>query len=77
MKMNERTWVTGEVKIALTDGYKITKIYSIWHWDQSEQYYEETKKGGLFTEYVNTFLEIKQENFFRYCLLVVIVNKLI
>jgi hypothetical protein len=56
------TWVTEEVKLALTHGYKITKIYSIWHWDQIEQYNEETKTGGLFTEYVNTFLKIKQEN---------------
>jgi hypothetical protein len=51
------TWVTEEVKLALTHGYKITKIYSIWHWDQIEQYNEETKTGGLFTEYVNTFLK--------------------
>ncbi len=63
---NERilngTWVTEEVKLALKHGYKITKIYSIWHWDKIEQYNEETKSGGLFTEYVNTFLKIKQEN---------------
>jgi hypothetical protein len=52
------TWVTEEV----THGYKITKIYSIWHWDQIEQYNEETNTGGLFTEYVNTFSKIKQEN---------------
>jgi hypothetical protein len=54
--------VTEEVKLALTHGYKITKIYSTWHWDQIEQYNEETKTGGLLTEYVNTFLKIKQEN---------------
>jgi hypothetical protein len=56
------TWVTEEVKLALTHGYKITKIDSIWHWDQIEQYNEKTKAGGLFTDYVNTFLKIKQEN---------------
>jgi hypothetical protein len=54
--------VTEEVKLALNHGYKITKIYLIWHWDKIEQYNEETKSGGLFTEYVNTFLKIKQEN---------------
>jgi hypothetical protein len=63
---NERilngTWVTEEVKLALKHGYKITKINSIWHWDRIEQYNEETKSGGLFTEYVNIFLKIKQEN---------------
>jgi hypothetical protein len=39
---NERkingTWMTEEVKLELTHGYKITKIYAIWHWDQIEQY---------------------------------------
>ena len=63
---NERilngTWVTEEVKLALKHGYKITKINSIWHWDRIEQYNEETKSRGLFTEYVNIFLKIKQEN---------------
>ncbi len=50
--------MTEEVKLALNHGYKITKIYSIWHWDQIEQYNEETKTEGLFTEYKNTFLKI-------------------
>jgi hypothetical protein len=39
------TWVTEEVILALTHGYKITKIYSILHWDQIEQYNEEKKTG--------------------------------
>jgi hypothetical protein len=33
-------WVSEEVKLALKYGYKITKIYSIWHWDKIEQYNE-------------------------------------
>ncbi len=32
------------------------------HWDELEKYNEDTKSGGLFTEYVNTFHKIKQEN---------------
>ena len=43
-------------------GYIINTIFSVWHWSQTEKYSEETKTGGLFTEYVNTFLKIKQEN---------------
>jgi hypothetical protein len=35
--------VTEEVILALKHGYKITKIYSIWHLDKKEQYNEETK----------------------------------
>jgi hypothetical protein len=61
-RMINGTWVTEEVKLSLTHGYKIRKIYSIWHLDQIEQFNEETKTGGLFTEYVYTFLKIKQEN---------------
>ncbi len=56
------TWVTEEVKLALNHGYKITKIYSIWNWDKIEQYNEDTKTDGLLTDYVNSFLKIKQEN---------------
>jgi hypothetical protein len=56
------TWVTEEVKLAIKHEYKVTKIYSIWHRDKIEHYNEETKIGGLSTDYVNTFLKIKQEN---------------
>jgi hypothetical protein len=48
-----------EVKLASTHGYKITKIYSIWHWYQIEQYNEETKTGGLFTVICKYFFENK------------------
>jgi hypothetical protein len=54
------TWVTEEVKLAIK--HNINKIYSIWHTDKIEHYNEETKIGGLLTDYVNTFLKIKQEN---------------
>ncbi len=76
--------MTEEVKLAIKHGLKITKIYSIWHWDKIEQYNEEKKSGGLITEYVNTFLKIKQEtkvfllvNFFLIQCVVDIVYKLI
>ena len=61
-RMLEGTWVTEEVKFAIEHGYKMDKIFSVWHWSETEQYDPETKTGGLFTEYVNTFLKIKQEN---------------
>jgi hypothetical protein len=32
-----------------------------WHFDETEQYDPKTKTGGLFTDYVNTFLKMKQE----------------
>jgi hypothetical protein len=55
------TWVTDEVKEALTQGYTITKIYEIWHFEEVSKHNQDTKEAGLFTEYVNTFLKIKQE----------------
>ena len=55
------TWVIDEVKQALREGYQIDKIFEEWHFDQVSRYDPLTKTGGLFTEYVNTFLKIKQE----------------
>lgn len=55
------TWVTDEVKKAVQMGYKISHIYEVWHFDQVSQYDPKSKTGGLFTEYINTFLKIKQE----------------
>ncbi|VDH97141.1 Hypothetical predicted protein [Mytilus galloprovincialis] len=39
----------------------VTKAYEVWHFDEVSQYNPDTKEGGIFTEYVNTFLKIKQE----------------
>ncbi|XP_045197429.2 uncharacterized protein LOC123552109 [Mercenaria mercenaria] len=55
------TWVTDEVKMALSQGYRLLKVYEVWHFDEMAQYDHSTKTGGLFTEYVNTFLKVKQE----------------
>lgn len=55
------TWVTDEVKKAVQMGYTIVKLYEIWHFNEISRYDPETMTGGLFTEYVNTFLKIKQE----------------
>jgi len=55
------TWVTDEVKMALKQGYTLQHIYEVWHFDNISQYDVVAKTGGLFTEYVNTFLKVKQE----------------
>jgi hypothetical protein len=57
----EGTWVSLEINVAIENGYKIEKIYEIWHWSVVEQYNPSTKTGGLFTAYVNCMLKIKQE----------------
>jgi hypothetical protein len=45
----------------LEKGYVVQRIYEVWHFDETEQYDPKTKTGGLFTDYVNTFLKMKQE----------------
>ena len=55
------TYVTEEVKLAVLKGYKIIKIYEIYHYAQSTQYDAKTDEGGLFAQYVNKFLKVKTE----------------
>ena len=36
-------------------------MYEVLHWPQTEMYDCKLKQGGLFTNYINTFLKIKQQ----------------
>ena len=47
------TWCTPEVEKAVELGYKIMHIYEVWHFPE--------KQEGLFKDYVNQWLKIKQE----------------
>jgi len=47
------TWCTPELQKAVELGYEIQYIYEVWHFDQTCE--------GLFQDYVNTWLKIKQE----------------
>ena len=55
------TFATPELQEALLNGYTILKIYEVLHYPYSTQYDPETREGGLFTPYVNTFLKLKTE----------------
>lgn len=55
------TYCTPELLKAVEKGYKILKIYEVYHWSESTQYDSVTKTGGLFAPYMNKFLKIKQE----------------
>ncbi|XP_067676263.1 uncharacterized protein [Haliotis asinina] len=55
------TWCTPELQIALEKGYKILKVYEVYHWAETTQYHKNTQSGGLFASYINTFLKIKQQ----------------
>ena len=54
------TWVSIEIKKALELGYKLLKIEVIWQYEVV-RYDPSLQSGGLFTEYINTFLKFKQE----------------
>ncbi|XP_006817045.1 uncharacterized protein LOC102802346 [Saccoglossus kowalevskii] len=64
--VNERqltgVWCTPELEKPEEVGYRITKVYKVWHYDESATYNPETGEGALFTEYINMFLKIKQES---------------
>ena len=38
------------------------KIFEIYPWNETTKYDPKTGEGGLFAEYINTFLKIKQES---------------
>ena len=54
------TWVNPEIKVAVAKGYKILEIQEVYEY-QVTQYNRETGRGGLFAEYINTFLKLKAE----------------
>ena len=56
------TWATIELKAALEAGYTLLKLYTVFHYDETSQYDPVTKKGGLFTSYMNKMAQIKVES---------------
>jgi DNA polymerase type B, organellar and viral len=53
-------WVACEIKLSLEFGYTIIEIFEIWKYE-TVQYDPVTKSGGLFSNYMDTFLKLKQE----------------
>ena len=47
------TWCTPKLIKAKNQGYKIKHIHEVWHFVE--------KRTGLFADYVNTWLKIKEE----------------
>lgn len=54
------TYVADELRLAVQKGYVVRKIYEAWEYEIAE-YDKRTKKGGVFAEYIDTFLKIKTE----------------
>ena len=55
-RMLHGTWCTPELQKAVEKGYQIEKIHEVWHFK------EENRCTGLFADYVNTWLKLKQES---------------
>lgn len=50
------TWTMDEIRKAVSKGYVILDIYEMWEYEVAT--YE---NGGLFTDFINKFLKLKQE----------------
>jgi len=55
-RMLRGTWCTPELVKAVEQGYEIKRIHEVWHFPP------EQRRTGLFADYVNTWLKIKQES---------------
>ena len=55
------TWVNLELQKAIELGYKIVEKYSAWHFPNTTQYNPVTGEGGLWADYINMWLKLKQE----------------
>ena len=54
------SWAMDEVRLAVKKGYRILENYKFYEY-QVKQYKPETGEGGLFVDYINTFLKLKAE----------------
>jgi hypothetical protein len=54
------TWVMDEVRLAVQKGYKVTEVYEVYEYETT-QCVPQSRDGGLFVDYINTFLKLKAE----------------
>ena len=54
------TWVLDEIRLAVQTGYKLVEVHEGYEY-QVTQYDPQTGNGGLFAQYIDTFLKLKAE----------------
>ncbi|RWS00566.1 uncharacterized protein B4U79_10504, partial [Dinothrombium tinctorium] len=54
------TWVSDEIKVAISRGYQVVEIYEVWHFEKLAQ--QSTGEDGLFNKFMSDCLKIKIEN---------------
>ena len=50
-----------EVQKAVQIGYTILQLHEAWHYEHKSVYDQTTGTGGLFANYINTFIRLKME----------------
>ena len=55
------TWVVDEVRKVIEMGYGLKNVFQFWEYEIT-CFERGTNSGGLFVEYVNMFLKLKQES---------------
>ena len=55
-RLLRRTWCTPGLIKAVEVGYRIVHIHEVWHFPEAQ------RQEGLFVDYVNTWLKIKQDS---------------
>jgi hypothetical protein len=55
------TWCLPEIEKAVEKGYKVTKVFEVYHWPETALYDQAEGTEGLFTQYIQTFLRFKQQ----------------
>jgi hypothetical protein len=54
------TWVLDEIRLAVQHGYEVVEVHEVYEY-QVTRYDPQTGDGGLFAQYINTFLKLKAE----------------
>ena len=54
------TWVLDEILLAVQKGYVLVEVHEVYEY-RVTQYDPQTGTGGLFVQYINTFLKLKAE----------------
>jgi hypothetical protein len=49
-----------EVRLAVQKGYQVIEVYQMYEYKVT-QYNPQTGRGGLFAEYIDTFLKLKAQ----------------
>lgn len=58
-RMIHGTYIADELRLAVQKGYRVLKIYEAWHYESMTKFDKSSNSGGLFAEYINTFVKLK------------------